>query len=154
MQAAIAERGTATTTTGATDATTLAVNVPTGVVAGDVMLVNIIEYDNVTGQPSCAGWTLIKTNILAGTKTGHGAILYKVSTGSEPASYTFTLTGTPVQSLGSMVAFSGVDTAGGYKPDGTTGGPLDVTPVAFLVSSSSTATPFAPGMSTPFFCHW
>ncbi|MEI7809308.1 MAG: Ig-like domain-containing protein [Verrucomicrobiota bacterium] len=140
LQAAIAERGTATTTIGANDAATLAINVPTGVVAGDVMMASILEYDNATGQPTCAGWTLIKTNILAGTKTGHGAILYKVSTGSEPASYSFTLTGAPVQSLGSMVAFSGVDTAGGYKPDGATGGPFDVAPVAFLISSTSTAT--------------
>lgn len=147
-RAAIAQRGTVTTKIGTADATTLVINVPTGVVAGDVMIANIIEYDAVTGWPTCSGWTLIKSNILAATKTGHGAVFYKVSTGSEPASYTFTLTGTPVQSLGSMVAFSGVDTKGGLNPNGTAGGPFDVTPVEFSVSSSSTTAVGATAITT------
>ncbi len=95
------------------------------------MIANIVEYDAVTEYPICSGWTPIKSAIFTAAKTGRGAVLYKVSTGSEPASYTFTLKGPPVQSLGSIVAFSGVN---------TTGGPFDATPADILVSSSGTAT--------------
>ena len=78
--AAIAERGAATTKAGTADATTLVINVPSGVVAGDVMIANIVEYDAVSGYPTCSGWTLIQSAAFAATKTGHGAVLYKVST--------------------------------------------------------------------------
>jgi hypothetical protein len=49
---------------------------------------------------------------------------------------TFTL-GTTSSAVGDIVAFSGVDTTGGVKQDGTAGGPFDVAPVAILAQTSS-----------------
>ncbi len=129
VSAAIAQRGTATTAT--TTNTNLTINKPTGVVAGDVMIVNIAKVGNNTTAPSLAGWTLIDGRSLGGMTRRYGAVLYKVAGASEPASYTFALgTGTN-GAVGSIVAFSGVDTSGAT--------PFDVAPGTISVQPSQTA---------------
>ena len=137
VSAAIAERGTATTAT--TTSTTLTINKPTGVVQGDVMIVNIAQVGNNTTDPSLSGWTLIDGSSLAGTTLRYGAVLYKVAGASEGSNYAFTL-GTGVTSaVGDIIAFSGVNT-------NTT--PFDVTPGTITVGGSGATTATATSITT------
>ena len=125
--AAILQRGTATS--GTTTNTSITINKPTGVVSGDVMIVNIAQTGNNTNDPTLSGWTLIDGSSLAGGTARYGAVLYRKADGTEGTSFTFTL-GTGVTSaVGSIVAFSGVDV--------TT--PFDVIPGTISVQTSSTA---------------
>ncbi|MFA9392852.1 MAG: hypothetical protein ACERKD_23795, partial [Prolixibacteraceae bacterium] len=115
--AAIALRGT--TTTGNTTNTNLTINVPTGVVTGDVMLLNIVKY-SATGStlPTLTDWTSIASSNLSGSNQRNGAIYYRIVDGTEGASYTFAI-GTSSYAAGAITAFSGVD---------VTGSPFDATP--------------------------
>lgn len=135
--AQIALRGTATTATSTN--TNITLNKPTGVVAGDLMLVNIAKGGNNTNAPVLAGWTLINGVSLGGGGgvQRYGAVLYKIAGAAEPASYTFALgTGTDSAS-GGIIAFSGVD--------GAT--PFDVTPGTISVQASQTGV-VATGLTT------
>jgi hypothetical protein len=136
--AAIAQRGAATT--GTTTGTSLTINKPTGVVAGDVMIVNIAQIGNNTTAPSLSGWTLIAGADLLGVTLRYGAVLYKVAGASEPTSYTFTLGAGVTDAVGAIVAFSGVDTTGGSGVGGVGSGPFDATTGAIDVSDSATVT--------------
>jgi hypothetical protein len=122
----IAQRGIATTA--ATTNTTLTINKPTGVMSGDILIVNISQIGNSTTAPTSTGWTLVAGANLAGTTARYGAVLYKLAGSSEPASYTFTLGSGTNDAAGAIVAFSGVST--------TT--PFDVTPGAISVQASQT----------------
>jgi|GEM_PF-1219784 len=133
----ITQRGTATTSTGTNS---LTINKPTGVVAGDVIIVNIAQYRTTSGiltNPTFTGWTKIEVNI-AGLSGRWGTILYKLATSSEPASYTFALDATTTNSVGSIVAFSGVNS--------TT--PFDVTPGSILITTSSVTPVSATSITT------
>ena len=136
--AVIGQRGTATTAT--TTNTNLTINRPTGVVAGDVMIVNIAKVGNNTTAPSLAGWTLIDGRSLGGMTHRYGAVLYKVAGASEPASYTFALGPGTNGAVGSIVAFSGVDTSGAT--------PFDVTPRTISVSAGRTTAVSATSITT------
>lgn len=126
LHAQIALRNAATTST--SNNTNLTINKPVGVVAGDLMLVNIAKGGNNTTAPSLAGWTLINGANLGGGTNRYGAVLYKIAGGAEPANYTFALgTGTNSAS-GGIIAFSGVD--------GTT--PFDVAPGTISVQGNQT----------------
>jgi len=122
QSAYITQRGSSTT--GQSSTTSLVINKPTGVVSGDVMLVNIAQVgSNALSSPTLAGWNLISGSDLS-TTGRWGGVLYKIATSSEPASYTFTLSSSVTGAIGSIIAFSGVDVS--------TGSPFD---------SSSFATP-------------
>ena len=127
--AGIAQRGSATNAT--TTSTSLTINKPSGIVAGDVMIVNIAQRGNNTAAPSLTGWTLIDGRSLAGGTARYGAVLYRVAGATEGASYTFTLGSGSSSAVGDIVAFSGVDTSG------TT--PFDVPTGTISVQASSTA---------------
>ena len=106
-QAAITQRGTATSAT--TTSTTLTISKPTGVIAGDVMIVNITQTGNTGTNASLTGWTLI-----AGEQQSTGAprrstFLYRVADGTEGTSFAFTLGTGTTSAVGSVIAFSGVD---------------------------------------------
>jgi putative nucleotidyltransferase with HDIG domain len=124
--AAIVERGDTWATTGGT---TLTIGKPAGVVAGDVMIVNIAKVGNNTTAPSLNGWTLIDGRSLNGGTLRYGAVLYKVAGSSEPASYAFALGFGTYGAVGSILAFYNVDTSGAT--------PFDVAPGAILVSPIS-----------------
>lgn len=147
-QAQILQRGTATSNT--TTNSTLTINKPTGVVAGDVMIVNIAQAGpsggNVLSNPTSSGWTLITGADLAGGTRRWGAVLYKVAGASEPSSYTFTLDVDGNSGAGSIVAFSGVDATGGVLVGGGAGGPFDVTPGTLNVTNNTSAS--APAITT------
>jgi hypothetical protein len=151
--AQIAQRGSATTATvAATNSGTLTINKPTGVVAGDVMIVSILqnETDNDNGGLSNAtltGWTLVDGGIIRSDGTNsndnawHGTILYRIADGTEGASFGFGLPNSLADmAIGSMVAFSGVTLTGGVNADGTAGGPFDVDPGTINLANASTAT--------------
>lgn len=127
----IALRGSATSGTSA--GTTLTINKPSGVVAGDVMIVNICQA-NSNIDPASSGWTLI-----TGANQGnyrYSAVMYKVATGVEGNSYVFTLGNGTDAAVGSIIAFSGVDGSS----------PFDVNPGNMDTGATSTAT--ATGITT------
>ncbi|MCX6316427.1 MAG: T9SS type A sorting domain-containing protein [Bacteroidetes bacterium] len=142
LHAQILQRGTATNAT--TTNATLSINKPTGVVAGDVLIVNIAQAGpsggNVLSNPTSSGWTLVAGSDLAGGTRRWGAVLYKVAGASEPASYSFTLDADGNSGAGSIVAFSGVDATGGFLVGGGAGGPFDVAPGSLTVSNATTAS--------------
>ncbi|MDL2342198.1 MAG: hypothetical protein QFB87_03930 [Patescibacteria group bacterium] len=109
-QAAIALVGsnTATTTTGTT-ATTLALTKPAGVISGTVMVVHL-TYNAGANK----GVTVTKPTgwLQAGGYVSNGnwwqSVFYKVAGGSEPTSYTFTISRAS-NIVGGILAYSGVD---------------------------------------------
>ena len=138
VSAAIAQRGNATT--GTTVNTDLTIDKPTGVVAGDVMIVNIAKAGNKVAAPASPGWTVVSGADLGGAPPRHGAVLYRVADGTEGASFTFALGLGTTGAVGSIVAFSGVDTSGS-TPFDVAPGAISVSPVALTaVSATSIST--------------
>jgi hypothetical protein len=137
----ILQRGSSTTASSAN--ATLTINKPTGVVAGDVMIVNIAQSDDndaVDSNPTATGWTLIAGADLGGGTQRWGSVLYRVADGTEGASFVFTLDAQATGSQGSIVAFFGVDGTGGVNQNGAPGGPFDVDPGSLNVTDAATAT--------------
>ena len=127
----IAQRGTATTATSGTSSITI--NKPTGIVVGDIMIVDIAQGTNgtsISASPTLAGWTLINGMIINGSTKRHGAALYKIAVAADliATNYTFTLDTLTDSSSGAIIAFSGVDS--------TT--PFDVAPGTIFGSNSTT----------------
>ena len=116
-------RGTTTTATSVIN--TLAIDMPAGVVQGDVMIANLAQYGSTSGNPTCPGWTLISGAALGGSTSRYGALMYKVAGAGEAGPYTFTLTSTVTGAGGAITAFSGIDP----------GNPLDVAPVAIVTAN-------------------
>lgn len=119
----------------ATSTSTASVGLPAGTVAGDV-LVAAATSSNASYMPVApAGWTLVRN----GTSNLYtaGSVYYRVATGSEPSSYTFTgFTPNTWEGAVVLAAFSGVDT--------TT--PVDVSGVQVAASQTNPAT--APSVTT------
>jgi hypothetical protein len=88
-----------------TTATTIVLPKPAGVVSGDAMLAAVAFRGNPTITPP-AGWTLVRQDINGNTH--RQAIFVRVAGGSEPASFTFTLSSAQ-SAAGGIVAYSGVD---------------------------------------------
>jgi len=139
-RAQIQQRGTATSAT--TTNSSLTISKPAGVVAGDVLLVNIAQAGagGVLSNPTSSGWTLVAGADLAGGTRRWGAVLYKIAGAAEPADYTFTLDADGNSGAGSIVAFSGVNTTGGFLVGGGAGGPFDVAPGSLTVTNTTTAS--------------
>lgn len=126
LKAQIALRGTATISTSTNN--NITINKPAGVIAGDLMLVNIAKGGNRTTNPSSGGWTFITGADLGGGTQRYGGVLYKIAGAAEPANYTFALGAGTNSASGGIVAFSGVNT--------TT--PFDVAPGTISVQPSQT----------------
>lgn len=131
----IAIRGTYTT--GSNSSNNLTINKPTGVIAGDVMIVNICKYPNTT-TPTLSGWTLIAGPASLGG-TNYSYLLYRVADGTEGSGFTFAL-GTTTYGAGAIVAFSGVDVTGGFLVGGGAGGPFDVAPGSISTTGGSASS--------------
>ncbi|MEY2569013.1 MAG: hypothetical protein QOE35_3542 [Actinomycetota bacterium] len=102
----IAFRSASSATNGA-GASSLALQTPTGVAAGDVMIAQVAAGGGSnTTITAPAGWTAVDTKN-NGTKVNE-MVAWKVATASEPATSAWTLTGTP-EASGGVVAYSGVD---------------------------------------------
>ena len=128
VSGAIAQRGSVSTNSSAS--TSVAINVPSGVVQGDIMFATLSVYDSgkSAGVSTCTGWTQISTGQLGGTNRSWGTLMYRIATSSEPASYTFN-TGSASRFVGSIIAFSGVDGSS----------PFDVTPLSSFTTASATS---------------
>lgn len=118
---AIAYRASATNTTFVTGASC---NKPAGTVSGDVLVAFLYFYDDPTGTVSAipSGWSEITACRAEGGNAG--AFQYaiqrayiKVAGGSEPASYTWTLSAADTCNIG-IACYSGVDNV---TPQDTTG---------------------------------
>ena len=90
-----------------TGATSLLISRPVAAVAGDVLVAAITVRSTPTISPP-AGWSLVRSDARATTFSQ--AVYVHVAGGSEPASYTWTFS-TSQTALGTIAAFSGVDTA-------------------------------------------
>jgi autotransporter-associated beta strand protein len=136
-RAVIATDAVVTTAT-ITNGTSLTIAKPSGVVAGDVMIVTIAQRQDSSGAAAAAGWTLIKNGTL-GSGSRMGTILYKAAGASEPTDYTFTLAPTINNqvAIGAIVAFSGVDI----------GSPVEAAGASFTVGNPS-GTYTGPGITT------
>jgi RHS repeat-associated protein len=121
----IGHRATATGSTGAGAATSVVVNKPAGVVSGDALIagVTVAGGSGVTVTPP-AGWTSIAT--ATNSTTIRTVAFRKVAGGSEPASYTFTLS-VSKKAAASISAYTGVDPAT----------PVDVSATATNATSTS-----------------
>jgi Secretion system C-terminal sorting domain len=129
----IGQRGGATS--GTNSGTSISVNIPTGVVAGDVLIATIAQNDNGGGtnlnvNASAGGWTLIDGRQIgiSGNNEWWGTVLYRIADGSEGASVSFSLDGDADGGVASIVAFYGVNTTGGVTETGAAGGPFDLDP--------------------------
>jgi hypothetical protein len=136
---AIAFRSATEAGTGSSGAS-LAINVPAGVVSGDVMLMFGVTADGDDGGfDAVSGWTeLIDAAVL---NTGGAApsppgmsVWRRVAGGSEPGSYTITPTAGSTGICANMLAFSGVDnttpidqTTTTATGDGTNANPAAIT---------------------------
>lgn len=133
----IAQRGTATTATSLT--TSITINKPTGVLAGDIMLVNISSRDiadnSALSNPSLSGWTIVQGAQIEQQRRW-GAVLFKIATAAEPASYTFLLDADSDSHVGAIVAFSGVNNIT----------PFDVASAVYNTTNSNTVS--ATGLTT------
>ncbi len=154
LLAQIVQRGTATTnaTTLSGSNRTLTINRPTGVVAGDVLIASIVQFetDNDNGGLSNAtlsGWTLIRGGLIRSDGTGNGnnawwgTYLYRIADGTEGDSFSFSMPNDRADmAIGSIIAFSGVNTTGGVGPTGTGAGPFDVASSSFTIGDDDGPT--------------
>jgi len=106
---------------------------PTGTVAGDFMVAAIgVQDDSVTITPP-SGWTLVRRMDQASGTDNSLAVYTKAAGASEPASYTWAVSGTNyAHAVGGIQSFSGVD---------TTNGPVNVEDGQSTSSSTSHSTP-------------
>lgn len=145
VRAQIALRGTATSAT--TTNTTLTINRPTGVVTGDVMIVNITQTGNTTTRASLTGWTPVVAGQQS-TGTRYSTVLYRVADGTEGASFAFTLGTGTTSAVGSIIAFSGVDATVFDVTPGTTlqtGGSRTITANGITTTTPGAAVVFLAG---------
>src|SRR4051794_3691332 len=111
----------------------LALNVPSGVVAGDVMVATI-DADGAGSIAVPSGWSA--TGLFNGvSQFGWGQGVFRVATSGEPASYTWAL-GSTRKAVGTIVDYIGVDNAA---------------PIQTNASGSGTTSPaVAPAITTTF----
>ena len=156
--ATITQRGTATSAT--TTSTTLTISKPAGVIAGDVMIVNITQTGNTGTNASLTGW-----NLIAGAQQSSGAprrstILYRVADGTEGISFSFTLGSGTTSAVGSVIAFSGVDASVVFDvaPGSMdTGGGTTITVTGITTVSANAAIVFlggAGGTDEAIYSNW
>jgi large repetitive protein len=94
-----------TQTGSATGATSVSVTKPTGVQANDLLVAHVMVTGNVTASIAGSGWTAVTSGTAANTATQ--ASFYKIAGGSEPASYSFTWTGSQAAAA-TVTAYYGV----------------------------------------------
>ena len=125
-------RSASTVTNGTT------VSKPAGVAAGDLLLATIeVDADPVTVTPP-NGWTLLIDTVAAqGTANAwHAQVWYKVATASEPASYTWTVGGSPWVDIG-LAAYSGVSTTNPFDAFSGRDAGVTATPSTDAVTTTS-----------------
>ena len=100
-------------------AATLALNVPSGVVAGDVMIATV-DADGTGSIAVPSGWSA--TGLYnAVSQFGWSQVVFRVATSGEPASYSWTL-GSTRKAVGTIVDYIGVDNAAPIQTSATGSG--------------------------------
>jgi hypothetical protein len=154
--AAIAQRGSAATALVNQNGTSISLNKPSGVVAGDVMLAVIAKNVQTIGTTSApSGWTQVAAsgiNTSSANNKTHGSVFYRVADGSEGGSFSFGLGGGTANNAsngasGALLAFSGVNTTGGVAPGGGAG-PFDVATGTITVGGAASNSVTANGITT------
>ncbi len=133
--------------------TLLTIAKPAGLQVGDVMIANFAMRGTSTVDVTGTGWTLIRGAAFeTSLKLARATLLYKVANATDVAApdFDFTLAGSGGNhgGCGAITAFSGVDVSGGVTPNGTPGGPFDVTPNAISVDTAGSANPTAAALTT------
>jgi hypothetical protein len=124
--AGIIKRGSTRTAT--TSNSNLLIYKPSGVLPGDVLIINL-AYEGAN-SPSLSGWTVVSQKSLG---TGrYGAVLYKIAQSNEPSYYIFSLGTGGDNGVGALMAFAGVDITGNN--------PFDVAPGTINTANSNIAT--------------
>jgi hypothetical protein len=100
-------------------ATSIAVNVPAGVVAGDVMIASI-DAEGTGSFTAPSGWS--SAGLFSGTTFfGFAGVYFHVAGSSEPASYSWGL-GTSRKAVGKIVSYVGVENSSPIEVTSTTAG--------------------------------
>lgn len=118
-------------------ATSVVLPYPAGVTAGELLIAHIAHSNATAPSTNPGGWTLI----LAQNNDGggaSGAMWYKIATGSETGSVTFTTSATAGRVTGIMERWTGIDTA--TPIDAPAAGASTGIQTAFTSPSISTAT--------------
>lgn len=101
--AAILQRGTATTYNSTSNTTTVALTKPTGVVEGDMLVLFTCDDDGGTTVSTATGWTAAGTLLSDGTMDCY--VYYKTATSSEGASYNIVWSSANTTKIGILSAF-------------------------------------------------
>jgi autotransporter-associated beta strand protein len=89
----------------------LIINRPAGTLVGDLMLAAVTVRPSTATITAPAGWTLIRRTNQGATNSLAQATYYRVATGVEPASYTWTLGAGHTGAVGGVATFYGIDVA-------------------------------------------
>ncbi|MDH3539577.1 MAG: right-handed parallel beta-helix repeat-containing protein, partial [Acidimicrobiia bacterium] len=119
----------------AQNTTSITINTPPGVVAGDVMIAQVTAHEKWDEVTPPAGWTFIRSDRSVGQEVSQG-LWWKVASGSEPPSYTWTIDKNATMS-GSISAYTGVDTS---NPIDAHGGQINSNTTAVQAPSITTRT--------------
>ncbi len=88
----------------------LSIAKPTGTTSGDILITAVSVRSSTATITAPSGWTTIQTVLNTNNTSTRLSVYYKVATGSEPSSYTWTVS-TNTGVVGSTMAFSGGDTS-------------------------------------------
>src|SRR5258706_12375761 len=140
----------------ATNTQSLAVGLPSGTAANDVMIaaISVRPYTATITAPT--GWTLVRRVSYTSLQTSSLAVYRRVATASEASSFTWTFSGA-TYGAGGIQSFSGVDTAspvnvenGQGTPEGMTHAtPSATTPGANKMLSTADAFPSSTTCTPP-----
>lgn len=118
----------------ATGVDSLTLPTPTGTHAGDVLVAQVSNHYSANNLDVPTGWNLVRRD--TGDLLVTSAVYWRVATSSEPASATFSISGSPgVQMVGGIAAYSGVSTSSPVDVSGVIG---DDTPTVTVPSVTTT----------------
>jgi hypothetical protein len=86
------------------DTQSITINKPSGVVAGDLLIVYIQDLVGSTSEPNISYGSFLKLSSDYDLDQNAYLVLYKIATASEPSSYTFAANGVGFQYNVSMIA--------------------------------------------------
>lgn len=114
---AVTVTGTPTTTdnAGGASSSTILVNVPAGAVVGEVLVCHIASGANNGAVTSPSGWTTLQTGPDTWGPTVYGTLAYRVVTGTEAASYTWTTASASNKYGATMFRVAGANTTTPFR---------------------------------------
>ncbi|SOE25602.1 hypothetical protein [Streptomyces sp. OK228] len=151
--------GKATAWTALSNTTSYVINRPSGVVSGDLMIATLAISDTVIATVTApAGWTVVQQlTSSGGFASCRFAVLKRTAGGSEPSSWTGTLSGTVKPAVTQCLAYRNADlVANQFIADGTsTSGSGNTVTTATVTNTDSRAWRIcAFGSSGDYFTSW